>query len=100
MTERERLDMQEQRYAIFERDNFTCRICGKSIYVNGCPQLAHLISQGPTNLKKYGSAIIHHPLNMWSTCSLECNTKANISNKPLEVAALVNRIREELGKEA
>ena len=88
----EKLDAIEQRERIFARDNWKCRICGKSIYINGTPQLGHRIGQGIQQRKKYGDAIIYHSLNMWSVCSLECNAKADITRKTEERETLIDEI--------
>ena len=98
MTERKRFEIEAQRAAIFARDRFTC-ICGRSIYEYGTPQLAHRIAQSKMNIKKYGACVIHHAKNMRSACSLKCNDRCNIGNKPAEVIKLVDDIRDELLKE-
>ena len=94
----EKLDAQEQRKRIFERDGYKCRICGKSIYIYGTQQLAHRIGQGIQQRKKYGDEIIYHSLNMWSVCSLECNAKADITRKTVEREALIDEIFEAIDK--
>jgi hypothetical protein len=86
------------------RDDYRCVVCYKHA-LDG--QLAHLIPQG-----KYGKAVIrrvlrkhgwpdtwwrrvmHSPMNMRLTCSLECNSAVSISNHPLEMEALVVEIVE------
>ena len=76
---RKRFDIAMQQQELFERDCHVC-ICGNSIYAHGTPQLAHRIPQRKHLLAKYGEAIIHHPMNMASTCSLECNASVSIAN--------------------
>ena len=92
LTAIEKMDAEELRQKIFERDGWKCRICGKSIYKNGVPQLAHRIGQGIQQRKKYGNEIIYHPLNMWSVCSLECNAKADITRNTIEREFLIDSI--------
>ena len=67
-----------------------CIHCGKD-----ANQLAHRIPQNKMNLKKYGYKIIHHWMNRDPVCSLECNSKSSISNHPMEIEALVRRIKNE-----
>ena len=86
------------RLEIFERDNFQC-VCGKSVYAYGTPQLGHVVPQRKHFLKRYGKEIIHHPMNLVSTCSLKCNASVSIGGKPLEIAELVEKIKQELQRE-
>ena len=81
---------QLDRLDIFQRDDWTCQVCGGPLSV---PQLAHRIGQRKMFLKMYGKEVIHHPLNLVSVCSLECNAKVDISNRPAEVTELVQEIR-------
>jgi 5-methylcytosine-specific restriction endonuclease McrA len=98
MTERQQFEVLEQRAEIFKRDCYTCQHCGLSVFQYGTPQLAHLIAQTKANLKRYGKAVIHHPLNMASTCSLECNAAMNIGMNPGKVKALVREIESVIDK--
>ena len=82
---------QFDRLDIFQRDDWTCQVCGGPLSV---PQLAHRIAQRKMYLKMYGAKVIHHPLNLVSVCGLECNAKVDISNRPAEVAELVKEIQE------
>jgi len=85
---------QLDRLEIFERDEWICQNCGKPINL-GIPQVAHRISKG--NVKFYGKAIIHHPLNLVSVCCNEpCNSAFNIDKRPEEVRELIKRIEEDL----
>lgn len=79
MTERERFDFQEQKQRIFARDNWTCVNCGRPIMRYGTPQLAHRVPKSRNNIAKYGKAAVHHPYNLASVCSLECNSAVLIS---------------------
>ena len=73
MREREKFNIGEAKERIFKRDGYKCQCCGNSIYIYNSPQLAHLVSQGKRNLRKYGAEIIHSDLNMKACCSLVCN---------------------------
>ena len=103
---------EEKRYNIFSRDQFLCGNCGKHIVIFGTPQLAHRIRQGKQAEKhcmiyiwnKYNKDrshnwckdfIIDSDLNLLSTCSLECNSRCNIFNKPVLRDELIDRIIEE-----
>lgn len=84
-----------QKAEIFQRDAWTCCVCGRPIRI-GQPQLAHVIPQSKMYLKKYGDEIIHHSLNMKSTCGLECNGKVSINGKHKLIEELVKKIRKEI----
>ncbi len=95
MTARDKLEANDRREAIFERDGYRCHHCGGSIYKYGTPQLAHRIPATKMNLKKYGREIIHHPLNLLSCCSIGiCNDSALIGNNPIAREALIDEIVE------
>ena len=97
MTDGDRLDALEKREAIFARDGWLCRNCGRPIR-EGQPQLAHRIPQNVQNLRKYGPSIIHHPDNLASACGLRCNSALDIGGHPLECAALAMEIAEKMQK--
>lgn len=93
MTATEKMDAEELRQKVFQRDNWICQSCGKSIYVHGTPQVAHRICKSKVHLKKYGPEIIHHSLNMVSVCSIgKCNDKWNVGNNPVEREKLIDEI--------
>jgi len=83
----------EMRLEIFRQSGYTCELCGMPL-TSGQPQLAHRIPKTITNLRRYGVAIIDHPLNLAPTCSLRCNSAAIRHNH--EERDLVARIREAL----
>jgi hypothetical protein len=83
------------RIDIFERDDWTCVVCGRPL-LSGVPQLAHRIGQTKGNLKCYGPIIIHHPDNLASVCSLECNSTVDISRIPTEVDRVIAIILDKL----
>ena len=92
MTERQSLEASEQREQIFRDADYRCEVCGKSIYTYGTPQLAHRIAQTKANIKRYNLAVIHNRLNLAPVCSLKCNDKCNIGNRPEQVKELVEKI--------
>lgn len=83
----------EKRLEIFERDSFTC-ICGCSVMAHGTPQLAHRIPQRKHLFRKFGAEIIHHPINLVSTCSLECNASVSIAQDFGKILEVLMEIRE------
>ncbi len=98
MTAREKIEAEEKKIQIYNVRNGTCEVCGKIIPQSEA-QLAHRIDKGKPNLRKYGHEIIHHHLNLVLTCSDKmgrCNDSVLISNNPMAVAELVERIREDL----
>lgn len=99
MTARDKLEAEDQRQAIFERDEYRCQHCGGFINARGTAQLAHVIPQTVANLRKYGPEVIHHPLNMKSVCSLRCNSAVLIGDNPVARDALVTEIRAALTSE-
>jgi len=86
-----------------ERKNFLvamagkCQVCGVSLF-GKIPQLAHRIPKKKAYLKKYGRAVIHHPLNLRVVCSLRCNSACLLdpATHPIEARELVRKIREAL----
>lgn len=87
--------LEDIRRFVYIRDSWRCKLCGKP-----ATQIAHKIAQTKTWIKKYGEAVIHHPLNMESVCSLACNDACNIGNNPVEREKLVAKIREAIAHES
>lgn len=84
--------------AVYSRDRGRCVSCGLSANRYGDIQLAHVIPNRKHNVRKYGEAVINHPLNLRLTCCLECNAAMSLSNAPIAEAALVKKIRAALGE--
>ena len=96
MTAKEKLEANEKKIQIYNARNGTCEVCSKIISQSEA-QLAHRICKSKPNLKKYGADIIHHRLNLVLTCSDKfnrCNDSVNISNDPMAVTALLEKIQE------
>lgn len=68
----------------YSTDGF-CEVCNKPLNTYGTRQIAHCIAQTETNLKKYGTFFIQHPLNYKLVCSLACNQVCNIGFNKGEV---------------
>ena len=94
MTERAKFEANEQRDLLLDLYHI-CHVCGEK----PSTQLAHRIPQTEIFIKKYGAKVIHHPKNLVCVCGLDCNSKVNIQNNPIERIALVKEIREELGND-
>lgn len=99
MNERENMEANEQREQIFRDNYYLCEVCGKPINQYGQAQLAHRISQGSMNVRKYGKSVIHHRLNLAAVCCLKCNDAVNIGYRTAEAEELADKIRDELLKE-
>jgi hypothetical protein len=93
MTERERLDYQENRIRLMVERGCKCEVCGKPLHL-GNLQLAHRIASTKGYLKQYGNNVIHHPLNLATVCSLKCNDAVLLDPKthPIEAQALIEKI--------
>ena len=84
----------EQRIKSFNRNDGICPVCGGSIQQYGTPQYAHKIANTIINRKKWGSFIVDHPLNGEYTCSLGCNSRMNIGQRPGDCLRLIKKIVE------
>lgn len=91
--------IQATRMRVFARDGYHCVVCGCRLTDDGkIPQLGHCIPQSKMYIKKYGKEIIHHDLNMKSTCGLEHNAAVSINGKDKLIADLVKEIKKALTK--
>ena len=91
MTEAEKT----QRLTALSTCGGVCEVCGKPL---SNWQGAHRIANTKANRKKWGDVIIDHPLNIAIVCSLKCNDKCNIGNKPGDCYRLALKIiTKELG---
>jgi hypothetical protein len=98
LTDRERFNLAELKKELFRRCDYTCAVCGGSIYQYGTPQLAHRIAQTESNIKKYGKKVIHHKKNLVSVCCLACNDACNIGHKLADADRLAAEIMQEVAK--
>lgn len=79
-SERKRFMIGETKEKVFERDGWHCQICGEPVDISTA-QMAHLIPQTKGNIQRYGEDVIHDADNLLTTCSLQCNAAAQVSNK-------------------
>jgi hypothetical protein len=93
MTDRQKLAIHEERLAIYERDNGICQHCGRPVNINQF-EVAHRICSSKLNIKRFGKAIIDHPLNKATAHPGGCNSGLNIGYRPADCAELVGRIKE------
>jgi hypothetical protein len=63
-------------------DGYICQVCGKLLKNKIGAGAAHRIPKTKINLRKWKAEIINHNFNLVYTCSLECNSKVLIENKP------------------
>lgn len=72
-------EQKEQRIKRFEISGGVCEVCGKPLRSEGSQmQLAHIIGQTQTNIKRYGTFFINSPYNAKYVCSLECNASVDV----------------------
>ena len=97
MTLRESIAMYEKKISMLNSRGYRCEVCGREISPATC-QLAHVIPQTKNNLRTYGKAVLHHPLNLRCVCSLKCNSAVLMqpATHPKECKELVDLIRSEL----
>jgi hypothetical protein len=93
MTDRQKLALHEERLAIYERDNGICQHCGRPVNINQF-EVAHRIANTVLNKKRFGKAIVDHPLNKAIAHPGGCNSGLNIGYRPADCAELVYRIKE------
>lgn len=95
LSERDKLDMAEQKMRILSAYNWRCVHCsGVAIF------LGHKIAQTKTNIKLYGLQVINHEKNLLPVCSNpRCNDACNIGGRPEEVRQLVKEIQAALDEE-
>lgn len=96
MTDKQKEYVNVERKAVFERDNYICQNCRESVMKYGTPQAAHRINSSDCNVKAHGVEVIYHRFNMKATCSLFCNSRFNINNKPAQKMELLIQIKADL----
>jgi len=101
MSKREQKDVKiwETKQEVFERDGWQC------VYVddlgNRCQrqatQLAHVLPQDKLHLSLYGEEVIHHPMNLRSTCpDHNASVQINFRSRPMEANAHAETVRESM----
>lgn len=91
MRDRDRFNANQLRDDLFAAAG-TCVVCGESLAAHGTPQLGHRVAKTKARVENYGAEVIHSPLNMVPVCSLQCNDRANIGNRPTETRGLIEWI--------
>jgi len=84
---------QDEREALYNRARGHCQTCGKPVAF-GAFELAHCIAATKANRRRYGAAVIDHPLNKRVTCPGRCNSRQNCGGDPAACAAIVREIKE------
>lgn len=90
--------IEQTRLQIFKRDRWRCVVCKEHINIHNSPQLAHKIPAKKHYIAKYTKEVIHHPLNMGSTCCLAHNAKLDINGHTARIDKLVEEIRLDIEK--
>ena len=92
MTERQRLELHEERLRIYARDHGICQACGEPVGINEF-QVAHRIAATVCNIKRFGKKVVDHPLNKATTHSGACNDKMNCGFKPDKCREILEAIK-------
>lgn len=82
-SERKRFQISETKENVFDRDDWVCQVCGSRVTTETA-QLAHRIPQKDFLIEKYGKDVIHHPENMLTTCSLQCNNAVQENSQKIQ----------------
>ena len=99
MNQRAKFEALEQRNRLMAAAGWVCVVCRDAL--DSTAQLAHRAAKTKARLDKFGEEVIHSPLNLVPVCSLKCNDRCNIGNRPLEANDLLQRIiRINTGREA
>lgn len=86
------LDAYEERVAIYNRDGGRCQCgCNERVPFDAF-ELAHRIANTKANRRRWGNAVVDHPLNK-AVALREHNSRLNIGGNPAACAELVARIR-------
>lgn len=96
MTDRQRIEDQEQRERIYRRDGGQCVNCGAALDITNYHR-AHIIPQRKHWIRKYGGKIIHHDANMQATCPNDiCNNAVSLGNNLHLIEQHAEMIREKI----
>jgi hypothetical protein len=90
-TERQRLEIYEQRWDIYSRDHGRCQSCGELVPYD-CFEVAHRIADTKANRKRWGDTVVDHIMNKATTHSGKCNSAQNCGYNPVQSAALAHLI--------
>jgi len=78
----------------YEIEDYRCFFTGKTAIQN-----AHRIPRTKMYLKKYGSEIINHNINLVPVLNLEYNSKINVGNKPVTIEKIAQFIKDNKDKD-
>lgn len=94
---RESIAITEQKLAMLNSRGWQCEVCGKAVTLESC-QLGHIIPKYKYLVKRYGKAVIHHPLNMKIVCGNTCNDAVmrKPATNPIYTDELIALIRSKL----
>lgn len=81
----------KQREEAYARSGGVCEVCSRPLS-QGSRQAGHRIGNTKMWRAKYGSFVIDHPLNIGYCCSLQCNSKLDISFDKGKVLMLIAKI--------
>lgn len=95
-TERQRLEMYEERLDLYNKAEGICGVCGKPVSIHVF-QIAHRIPNSPVWLRKYGKEIIDHRFNK-VVSHPECNAAVLLVDWPILREELVDKILEAIDK--
>jgi len=92
--ERRRFDVGETKERVFERDGWSCVVCGNPVTAD-TGQLAHIIPQTKAMIHRYGRKVIHDDRNLMTTCSLTCNKRVDAGGQDVVMDELAQEIKEQ-----
>jgi hypothetical protein len=91
------VEAQEEREAIYLRDRGICLACRKPVaFVDF--EVAHRVADTKSNRRRYGDAVVDHPLNKATTHRGACNDAMNCGFRPAECEAIVRAIEAQDGR--
>lgn len=97
MNEVEDYEMEIQKRQIIYDQSGICEYCGKRIIPGESYTIAHRIAKHKWRLRKYGSEVINHRLNLVATHPGNCNDGVMLNIQKSEGKELLIAIFEDLG---
>jgi hypothetical protein len=92
--ERERLELQEIRETVHNRQMGCCFRCGMPVYITQM-QLAHRLAQTKANIKRFGRDVVHASV-VGTHPTPDCNDGVLINPDSMAAARLAHELRKEL----
>ena len=81
MRPRDKAESNDKREVLFAAADWRCVVCGRPLR-EGIPMLAHRVIASKYNVKTYGTAMIHHSMNLVPVESLRCNDMCILNFQP------------------